>query len=46
MSLVVAQDRKFVLALAATIFFTIWRKFSNSWSLFCSLAKIDGRKPF
>ena len=45
MSLVVARDRRFALASAATAFFTIWRKFSNSWSSFCSSAKMDGRRP-
>ena len=45
MSLVVARDRRFALALATTAFFTIWTKLSNLWSSFCSLAKIDGRKP-
>ena len=44
MSLVVAQDRRLALALATTAFFTIQIKFSNLWSLFCSSAKIDGRR--
>ena len=44
MSLVVAWDRRFAFALAATAFFTIWRKFSNLWSLFCSSAKMDGHR--
>ena len=44
MSLVVARNRKFALALAATAFFIIWRKFSNSWFLFYSLAKMNGRR--
>ena len=46
MSLMMARDRRFALALAATAIFTIWRKFFNSWSSFCSSAKMDGRRPF
>ena len=44
MFLVMAPDRRFALALAATALFTIWKKFSNLWSLFCNSAKIDGRR--
>ena len=46
MFLMVTRDRRFVLVLAATAFFIIWRKFSNIWSSFCSLAKIDGCRLF
>ena len=46
MFLVMARDRRFALALAATAFFTIERKFSNLWSLFYSLAKMDSHRPF
>ena len=45
MFLVVARDRKFALALVTTAFFIIWIKLSNSWILFYSSAKINGRKP-
>ena len=42
MSLVIAQDRRFALASATTVFFTIWIKLSNSGSSFYSSAKMDG----
>ena len=46
MSLVVVWDRKFALTLAITVFFIIWTKLFNSWSLFYSLAKIDSHRLF
>ena len=45
MSLIMARNRRLALALATTVFFTVWIKLSNSWSLFCNLAKINGRRP-
>ena len=46
MFLVVTRDYRLALALATTTFFIIWTKLSNSWSLFCNSAKMDGRKPY
>ena len=46
MSLVMARGRRFALVSATTAFFTIWTKLPNSWSSFCSSAKMDSRRPF